>query len=97
MARSGAFIGPNGVGKTTAAISLLMGPYRNRYSRVYVFSPPCAPGVGPAWNRWRNHVNIHMKDPDEERTMWDTWEPQILEKLIERHKRANAFLKMEKA
>ena len=36
--RSGALIGPSGVGKTTTAIAMLMGPYRNIYSRVYVFS-----------------------------------------------------------
>ena len=35
--RSGAFIGPSGVGKTTTAIAMLLGPYRNVYSRVYVF------------------------------------------------------------
>ena len=25
--------------------------------------------------------------------MWDTWEPDVLEKLIERHKKVNAHLK----
>ena len=35
--RSGAFIGPSGVGKTTTAISMLMGPYKRCYSRVYIF------------------------------------------------------------
>ena len=35
--RSGALIGPSGVGKTTTAISMLAGPYKNCYSRVYVF------------------------------------------------------------
>ena len=37
--RSGARIGPSGVGKTTTALAMLMGPYRNVYSRVYVFPP----------------------------------------------------------
>ena len=37
-----------------------------------------------------------MRVPDEEQTMWDTWEPQILEKLIERHKKVNAHLKAKK-
>ena len=76
--RSGALIGPSGVGKTTAAISMLVGPYKNCYSRVYVFSPSCAPGVDPAWDAWRKHVRIEMKVPDEE-TMWDQWEPDTLE------------------
>ena len=94
--RSGAFIGPSGVGKTTTAISMLMGPYKHCYSRVYVFSPSCAPGVDPAWDAWRKHVRIHMRVPDEEKTMWDTWEPDVLEKLIERHKKVNAHLKAKK-
>mgnify|MGYP002046274345 CR=1 FL=1 len=55
--RSGALIGPSGVGKTTTAIAMLMGPYRGVYSRVYVFSPSCAPGVDPAWDAWRKHVS----------------------------------------
>ena len=91
--RSGAFIGPSGVGKTTTAISMLMGPYKHCYSRVYVFSPSCAPGIDPAWDAWRKHVKVHMRVPDDEQTMWDTWEPETLERLIERHKKVNAHLK----
>ena len=94
--RSGAFIGPSGVGKTTTAISMLMGPYKHCYSRVYVFSPSCAPGIDPAWDAWRKHVKVHMRVPDDEQTMWDTWEPETLEKLIERHKKVNAHLKHKK-
>ena len=75
------------------AIAMLMGVYRHVYSRVYVFPPSCAEGVDPAWDAWRKHVRIHMRVPDEEQTMWSTWEPQILEKLIERHKKVNAHLK----
>ena len=75
---------------------MLMGPYRNCYERVYVFSPSCAPGVDSTWDAWRNHVRTHMKVPDDEQTMWDTWEPTKLEALIERHKKVNAYLKAKK-
>ena len=37
-----------------------------------------------------------MQVPEEEQTMWDTWEPAVLEKLIERHKKVNAHLKAKK-
>ena len=47
--RSGAFIGPSGVGKTTSAISMLMGPYKDVYPRVHVFNPSCAKGIDSAW------------------------------------------------
>ena len=94
--RSGALIGPSGVGKTTTAISMLMGPYRNCYERVYVFSPSCAPGVDSAWDAWRKHVRTHMRVPDAEQTMWSEWKPDKLEELIERHKKVNAYLKAKK-
>ena len=93
--RSGAFIGPNGMGKTTTALAMLMGPYRNVYSRVYVFSPSCAEGVDPLWDAWRKHIR-KLGIPDEEQTMWSTWEPQILEELIERHTKVNAHLKRKR-
>ena len=94
--RSGAFLGPSGGGKTSTAISLLLGPMRNCFERVYVFSPSCAPGVDSTWDAWRKHVKTHMKVPDDEQTMWDTWEPKKLEELIERHKKVNAYLKAKK-
>ena len=93
--RSGAFIGPSGVGKTTTAIAMLMGPYKNVYSRVYVFSPSCAKGIDPAWDSWRTFNREHLRVPDDETTMWSTWEPQILEKLIKRHSKVNAHLKAQ--
>ena len=61
-----------------------------------MFSPSCAPGVDPAWDAWRKHVRIHMRVPDEEKTMWDTWETDVLEKLIERLKNVKAHLKAKK-
>ena len=61
-----------------------------------MFSPSCAPGVDPAWDAWRKHVRIQMRVPDDEQTMWDTWEPKVLEKLIDKHKKVNAYLKAKK-
>ena len=95
--RSGAFIGPSGVGKTTTCIAMLMGPYKDVYSRVYIFSPSCAPGIDPAWDAWRKHVRDYMRVPDDEQTMWHTWEPQIIERLIARHSKVNAHLKAQGA
>ena len=91
--RSGAFVGPSGVGKTTTCIAMLQGPFKDCYSRVYIFSPSCAKGVDSAWDAWRKHVKNYMNVPDDEQTVWDTWEPQALEEIIERHKKVNAYLK----
>ena len=93
--RSGAFVGPSGVGKTTTCISMLMGPYKDVYSRVYVFSPSCAPGLDSAWDAWRKHNSQYLRVPDDEQTMWHTWEPQIIEKIIKRHSKVNSHLKAQ--
>ena len=93
--RSGAFISPSGVGKTTTAISMLQGPYKDVYSRGYVFSPSCAKGIDPGWDGWRKHNAEYLKVSDDEKTMWDTWEPKVLEKLIKRHAKVNAHLKAQ--
>ena len=90
--RSGALIGPSGVGNNECSGSHL-GPYRNCYERVYVFSPSCAPGVDSAWDAWRKHIKVHMGINYDEQTMWDTWEPKKLDELIERHKKVNQCLK----
>ena len=73
-----------------------MGPYRNCYERVYVFSPSCAPGVDSAWDAWRKHIKVHMGVKDDEQTMWDTWEPKKIETIIERHNKVNKYLKAKK-
>ena len=91
--RSSALIGPSGVGQTTTALAMLMGPYRNCYERVYVCSPSCALGVDSAWDAWRHHIKTHMRIQDDDQTTWATWEPKKLEELIERHNKVNAYLK----
>ena len=75
---------------------MLTGPYSKCYARVYVFSPSCAPGVDPAWGARRKHAKTHMNVPDGEQTIWDTREPGVLEKLIERHKKVKQYLKAKK-
>ena len=74
---------------------MLMGPYKDVYSRVYVFSPSCARGIDPAWDAYRKHVKFYMNVPEEEPTFFDSWQPQVLEKLIKRHSKVNAHLKAQ--
>ena len=61
-----------------------------------MFSPSCAKGVNPAWAAWQKHAKNYMNVPDDEQTMWDTWEPQIIEKLIAKHRSVNQYLKAKK-
>ena len=60
-----------------------------------IFRPSCAKGIDPAWDAWRKHDREYLKVPDDETTMWSTWDPQILEKLIKRHSKVNAHLKAQ--
>ena len=46
--------------------------------------------------RVEKHVRIHMRVPGDEQTMWSTLEPSILEKLIARHQKVNAYLEAKK-
>ena len=71
---------------------MLMGPYKNVYTCFYVFSPSCARGINPAWDAYRKHVKEYMKVPEEEQTFFDSWQPQVLKKLIKRHSNVNAHL-----
>ena len=94
--RSGAMVGSSGSGKTSTAIAMLLGPYKKVYSRVYVWSPSCGKGVDPLWDAWRKHVADEMQiDEREEQTMWDTWQPQEVERLVEKNKKINAVMKQK--
>ena len=75
---------------------MFMGPYRNCYEQVYVFSPLRALGVGRAWDAWCQRAKTHVDAPDDQQTMWGTWEPKKLEELCVRHKNVNAYLKAKK-
>ena len=55
---SGAYIGPSGTGKSTTLISLLLGPYKTIYERVFVFSPSVE--IDSAWDPVKEHAK-HLK------------------------------------
>ena len=94
--RSAIFAGPSGTGKTSTALALLTGPLRGIYSRVWVFSPSCAPGIDPLWDQWREYVKNEMEVPDTEQTMFSEWDPSVLSGLIEQHAKVNKALKKHK-
>jgi hypothetical protein len=45
---NGVFLAPSGQGKTTTLISMLLGPYRNTFDQIHVFSPSVE--IDSAWN-----------------------------------------------
>ena len=54
----GCFLGPSGVGKSTTLISMLLGPYKSVYERIYVFSPSVE--IDSAWDPVKEHAK-HLK------------------------------------
>ena len=54
--RSGVILGSSGNGKSSMLISLLLGPYKGKHSRVWVCSPSARPGIDSLWDLWRSYV-----------------------------------------
>ena len=52
--RSFIVLGPSGVGKTSAMISLLTGPMKGLHTRIWIVSPIGQEGHGPPiWDNYR--------------------------------------------
>ena len=93
--RSGVILGSSGNGKSSMLISLLLGPYRNKHSRVWICSPSARPGIDSLWDLWRSYVQEQTDWGDEETIFYDL-SPETLETLtekVETHGRVNALLK----
>lgn len=93
--RSGVILGSSGNGKSSMLISLLLGPYRGKHSRVWVCSPSARPGIDSLWDLWRSYVQEHTDWGDEESIFYDL-SPETLETLtglVETHGKVNALLK----
>ena len=90
--RSGALIGPSGVGKRPLQYRCWWCHIKLRFTGICIFTIVCS--------RCRSSVGRMAQACSncDESTRWrklcgNTWEPDTLEKIIERHKRVNAHLK----
>ena len=68
----GCFLGPSGSGKSTTLISMLLGPYKNDFDSVYVFSPSVE--IDSCWDPVMEHAK-HPKGHGffsewDDRAMW---------------------------
>ena len=90
--RSFIVLGPSGVGKTSAMISLLTGPMKGLHTRIWIVSPFGQEGHGPLWDSYREWIKKHTDWADEE-TIFDHYDAEVLTDLVETHGRVNAQLK----
>ena len=68
----GCFLGPSGSGKSTTLIAMLLGPYKNVFDGVFVFSPSVE--IDSCWDPVKEHAK-HLKSHGffsewDERAMW---------------------------
>ena len=90
--RSFIVLGPSGVGKTSAMISLLTGPTKGLRTRIWIVSPFGQEGHRPLWDSYREWLEKHTNWADEE-TIFDHYDEEALTELVETHGRINAALK----
>ena len=90
--RSFIVLGPSGVGKTSAMISLLTGPMKGLHTRIWIVSPSAKQGTDPLWDSYREWIKKHTDWADEE-TIFDHYDEETLTDLVETHGRVNAALK----
>ena len=89
---SGLALGPTGSGKTSTIVSMLLGPYRSVFSRVYVFSPSV--DIDSLWDEWRRYNSeVLGVDEEKEQTMWNHWDEDALQGIMSRQSRLIKHMK----
>ena len=92
---SGCILGPTGSGKTQLTVQMLLQPYRNVFSRIYVFSPSVH--IDNAWDPVREHNRkVLGVDDTKEQTMWDHWSEEALEQIMARQAKMIKHMKDER-
>ena len=76
---NGCFLAPSGMGKTTTLIALLLGPYKDVFDEVQIFSPSVE--VDSAWDPVREYA----KSLDAS-TFADDWDEEALRVIMDAQK-----------
>ena len=85
-------LGPSGVGKTSAMVSLLTGPMEGLHTRIWIVSPSAKKGADPLWDNYREWLKKHTDWADEE-TVFDHCNEEMLTELVETRGKINAQFK----
>ena len=75
--------GPSGAGKGVLVSDLLMKHYRHRFSKIYYFSASALldDNLKPLQKYCQEHLG---QDPDKDPCLYDTWDEEVLENILER-------------
>ena len=87
---NGCFLAPSGQGKTTTLVSLLLGPYKDIFDQIHVFSPSV--DIDSAWNPVKAFA-----DRLKASSFHSNWDEQALKDITERQRGTIKALKDAKS
>ena len=93
----GIILAPSSGGKTTLIASLLTDVYDKAFSRVYIFSPTCKPGLDGTWDAVRKYVYGPMGTPEDEQCFFHEFDPAKLAEIIAQAEAVTMHLKKKGA
>ena len=78
---SGLILGPTGSGKSSLAVQMILQPYKDVFSRIYVFSPSV--DIDDLWIPVKKHVTNYLEvDETKEQTFFSIWDEAALENIM---------------
>ena len=86
-------LGPSGSGKTVLLQNMILGIYRDCFSRIYIFSPSIE--VDQTWRPVKDYIEKGMKvrHSIEEPIYFDHYDPDALANILDTQHKITNFLK----
>jgi hypothetical protein len=78
-------------GKSILIQNLILDVYRGCFSRIYIFSPTVH--LDTVWRPVKDYITKDLRPKDDENMYFDDYDPEDLEKIIERQKKVTQYLK----
>jgi len=87
-------LGPSGSGKTVLLTNLILDVYKGCFSRIYIFSPSI--NVDTTWSPVTKYIDEHELCGKDETCVFDHYDPEELQKIIETQRKVVEFMKSKK-
>ena len=87
-------LGPSGSGKTVLLTNLILDVYKGCFSRIYIFSPSI--NVDTTWSPVKKYIDEHELCGKDETCVFDHYDPEELQKIIETQRKVVEFMKSKK-
>jgi hypothetical protein len=91
----GLLIGPTSAGKSCVLVDMILRLYRDAWERIYIFSPSVH--IDSAWAPVKDYIENDLKvDGSKEPFFFDSWDPAVLNEIVETQKRVIEESKKQK-